>query len=134
MKLFNYLHIVGLLLVLATAFLILVLLQHSFLAHIIFSIGVVFLTLGRFFGPSSDYTLSRDRSSSFISRRLHRQRLVAVCILYLSILLLFLPEGFYFGYYIRKSLWFIPFMIFTIIEVYTTFRLSSIEKNDNTFK
>lgn len=130
MKAYSLIHNIGLLLVLLTAFVKLVLLHHSLLLSLLFSMGVILITIGRFFGSESDYSLSKKDRSDLISRRLHRQRLVAVCILYLSVLLLFLPEGFYFGIYIRKSLWFLPLMIFTIIEVYTIFRLSSTENRN----
>ncbi len=128
MKIYTYIHNIGLILVLLAAFTILVLLQNSIFAKLLFSIGVVFLTIGRFFGPSNDYSLSCDKTNDLTVRRLYRQRIVAVCVLYLSIILLFIPSGFYWGIYLRGSIWFIPFLFFTIIEVYTIFRLSSIER------
>ena len=129
-KLLSFIHNIGLVIVLVSSFIILVLLKYSILSSLLFSIGVVMLTIGRFIGSRSDYCLSQNNQLNTAVRRLYRQRVIAVCLLYLSIFLLFLPEGFYWGYYIRRSLWFIPLLVFTIIEIYTIFRLSSIEKND----
>lgn len=128
-NIFNYIHNIGLILLVISAFVILVMLNNSIYICILFCIGVLMLSIGRFLGPSSDYIRSNDQSLSISFRRLYRQRLFAVCLLYISILLLFIHEGFYWGYYIRRSLWFLPFLIFTIIEIYTTFRLSSLDKN-----
>ena len=85
---------------------------------------------GRFIGSKADFSLSKNKELDLVVRRLYRQRVIAASILCISVVLLFLPNGFYFGYYIRHSLWFIPFLIFTIIEIYTTFRLSSIDKKE----
>lgn len=128
MKILQYIHNVGLLIVLICSFMILVLLQDSIHYNILFSIGVFMVVAGRFIGSKTDFSLSKNKELDIVVRRLYRQRVIAACILCMSVVLLFLPNGFYFGYYIRRSLWFIPFLIFTIIEIYTTFRLSSIDK------
>ncbi len=127
----RFIHNAGLILILFTAFIMLVLLKQSTIIRILFSIGVLMLLAGRFTGKSSEYSLYRKSKSNLTIHRLYLQRLIGSCILVLSIALLFLPQGFYWGYYIRKSFWFIPFLIFCVIEVYTVFRLSSLEHKNN---
>ena len=62
-------------------------------------------------------------------RRLHRQRVIAMVMLMLAAVLVNMRAGFYaFDVYVRPSLWLLPFLFFVVIETYTVFRLSSLEK------
>lgn len=96
---------------------------------IMFAMGVVMLTLNRFIGNESDFGRSRDRRMPMNIRRLYRQRCVGTVVLFLSVAILFMHEGFYYGVYLRKINWLLPFVIFAVIELYTAFRLPNLEKN-----
>ena len=96
---------------------------------ILFAMGVVMLTLNRFIGNESDFGRSRDRRMPMNIRRLYRQRCVGTVVLFLSVAILFMHEGFYYGVYLRKINWLLPFVIFAVIELYTAFRLPNLEKN-----
>jgi len=41
---------------------------------------------------------------------------------------MWLPVGFYAGMYVGKTSWLIPFVFFVVVEVYTVFRISAVEK------
>lgn len=118
----------GPVLLVASALLFIITKSHPLWVCVLFSIGVVLLTLNRFMGPESDFQQSKDTRKQLAIRRLYRQRCVGTLVLYLSVLLLFLHEGFYYGYYLRKSSWLLPFIVFTVIELYTAFRLPSLEE------
>ena len=123
----NYLYkncgTVGLTFIVAGAFLYVALLSHPWWVIALFSLGVVLLTVNRFCGEKSDYSHSSDRTLPIGIRRLYRQRWIAVLLLYLSIAIMILPIGFYLGIYNNHSLWFVPFLIFTVVEVYSLFRI-----------
>ena len=113
----------GLSLIVTGAFSYAALLSHPVWTVVFFCLGVVLETIHRFCGEESDYARSRDTERVIGERRLYRQRWIAVLLLYLSAAIMILPKGFYFGFYNNHSLWFVPFLIFTVVEVYCIFRL-----------
>jgi hypothetical protein len=48
--------------------------------------------------------------------------------LFLATLFMWLPTGFYSGLYLGPTAWLIPFVFFVVVEVYTVFRISAVEK------
>ena len=119
---------IGPLLLVASALLFIILNSYALWIRILFALGVVILTINRFFGEESDWHQSKRSDQSLTLRRLYRQRCVGVIILYLSVVLLFLPEGFYYGIYLRRISWLLPFIVFTVIELYSAFRIPAVEK------
>lgn len=67
--------------------------------------------------------LSTTPTDDITIKRLLAQQKTGVLILLFSAITMIATPTWFFGYYITKSAWFIPFLIFVIIEVYTTFRL-----------
>ena len=61
-------------------------------------------------------------------RRLYHQRVFGIVALILATVLMWLPVGFYAGMYVGKTSWLIPFVFFVVVEVYTVFRISAVEK------
>ena len=119
---------IGPVLLVLSALLFILLNSYALWIRILFTIGVVFLTINRFFGNESDWHQSKRSDKPLTLRRLYRQRCVGVIVLYLSVLLLFLPVGFYYGYYLRRISWLLPFIVFTVIELYSAFRIPAVEK------
>ena len=119
---------IGPLLIVASALLFIILNSYALWIRIMFALGVVILTINRFFGEESDWHQSRRKDKPLTLRRLYRQRCVGVAVLYLSVVLLFLPEGFYYGVYLRRISWLLPFIVFTVIELYSAFRIPAVEK------
>lgn len=115
------------LIVVSTLFFIII--GYPLWACLMFTVGVLMLTLNRFIGNESDFGRSRNRRMSMSVRRLYRQRCVGTVVLFLSVAILLMHEGFYYGIYLRKINWLLPFIIFVIIELYSAFRLPNIEKN-----
>ena len=92
--------------------------------RILFVIGVVLVGAHPLLAEDGSLKQSQESSGNELQvRRLHRQRVFGLFFLCLCVLLLFINEGFYFGYFISRPLWFIPFLIFAVVEVYTAFRL-----------
>lgn len=119
----------GPLLILTSAVLFMILKSYPMWVVILFTLGIIMLTLNRFIGNESDFGRSRDRRRPLSLRRLYRQRCVGTIVLFLSVVSLFMPEGFYHGFYLRKTIWLAPFCFFCVIELYTAFRLPYLEKN-----
>lgn len=119
---------IGPVLLVAAALLFIVLNSYALWIRVLFSLGVVLLTINRFFGEDSDWSQSKRSDKPLTLRRLYRQRCVGVVVLYLSAVLLFLPEGFYYGVYLRRISWLLPFIVFTVIELYSAFRIPAVEK------
>ena len=131
MKLLDFIRLGGLsLLVLSACLFIIVGIEMTWV-KILFTLSVILLSIGRFIGKESEFHLSNDTNLSLTLRRLYRQRVFSVVILYISVAILFMHPGFYFGIYLYPSNWFMPFLIFTIVEVYTVFRITAIEKRQN---
>lgn len=119
---------IGPVLLVAAALLFIVLNSYALWIRILFALGVVLLTINRFFGDESDWRQSKRSDKPLTLRRLYRQRCAGVVVLYLSVVLLFLPEGFYYGLYLRRISWLLPFIVFTVIELYSAFRIPAVEK------
>lgn len=97
-------------------------------ASILFAVGVVLFAIGRF-AQTPFYSKYPERDSRELTlRRLYHQRVFGMVALILSAVLMYTPAGFYYGMYVAPSSWLVLFVIFVVIEVYTTFRVSAIEK------
>lgn len=95
-------------------------------AGLTFLVGAVLMTIGRLLGENGDIALMNDVSVDIRTRRLHRQRVIAMVMLMLAGVLVNLRAGFYaFDIYFRPSLWLLPFIYFVVIETYTVFRMKS---------
>ena len=119
---------IGPVLLVVAALLFIILNSYALWIRVLFALGVVLLTINRFFGDESDWRQSKRSDKPLTLRRLYRQRCVGVVVLYLSVVLLFLPEGFYYGVYLRRISWLLPFIVFTVIELYSAFRIPAVEK------
>ncbi len=119
---------IGPVLLVVAALLFIILNSYALWIRVLFALGVVLLTINRFFGDESDWRQSKRSDKPLTLRRLYRQRCVGVVVLYLSVVLLFLPEGFYYGIYLRRISWLLPFIVFTVIELYSAFRIPAVEK------
>lgn len=95
--------------------------SHSVWVSFVYTTGTVIFAIGRL---AVQQTI---KAEGITVKRLLRQRTFAVFVLLFSAMLMFMEPGWYFGYnfYLTKFAWFIPFLIFVIIEVYTAFRLPS---------
>lgn len=99
-----------------------------------FAVGAVLFAVGRIFGEQGDYAISNNKNIDFNLRRLYRQRMFGTIVLLLAAILINTPNGFYsfFGLtrpvFYRTSLWLMPFSIFVVFELYTAFRIPSVEK------
>lgn len=89
----------------------------------LFVVGTLFFAVGRLLGKEGDYAQSVRLASSVRVRRLYRQRILGVVMLVLATAALCHGAGFVAGYYLGRSAWLIPFMVFVVIELYTAFRL-----------
>ena len=85
--------------------------------------GAALFIIGRMAGSDGDGQKAADRSSTPVVRHLYRQRILSYILLTLAAVAIHLPAGFYFGIYMRRSMWLVPFIAFVVIEVYTAFRL-----------
>jgi len=90
----------------------------------LYACGTVVFAIGRLM---IQRTIKAD---NITAKRLLRQRTFAVFVLLFSSILMFMQPGWYFGYnfYLTKSAWLVPFVVFVIIEVYTAFRLPVVLK------
>ena len=92
------------------------------------SLGTVALVVGRFMQTPFylKYPVTDPRELTL--RRLHHQRVFGIVALILATVMMWLPVGFYAGMYLGKTSWLIPFVFFVVVEVYTVFRISAVEK------
>lgn len=98
-------------------------------AGVLFAAGAIIMSIGRLLGEKGDIAMMGDVQADIRVRRLHRQRVIAMVMLMLAAVLVNMRAGFYaFDVYVRSSLWLLPFLFFVVIETYTVFRLSSLEK------
>lgn len=106
---------------------------YSTIATWLMTICTICFSIGRLVGKEGDYSKSMDFSHQSIAlRRLYRQRIASIFFLCLTVILMYLNTGFYvFGVYIHSSNWIIPFIVFTIFETYTAFRIPTEEKKNN---
>lgn len=123
---FKHTESAGLLLILASIIPFVFIHDFGLVWRILFLLGVVFVGVHRLLSEEGSLKQSLESSGNDLKvRRLHRQRVFGLFFLCMCVLLLFINEGFYFGCNIRRPLWFLPFLIFTVVEVYTAFRLPS---------
>lgn len=87
----------------------------------VFVIGACLFFFGRM--------LASTQTENIATRRLLAQQKAGALFLLLSAVTMITTPTWFLGYYLTKSTWFIPFLIFVIIEVYTTFRLAYIDNN-----
>ena len=99
-----------------------------FWADVVMSVGTLLLTLGRFMQTPFYLKYPVTDPKELTLRRLYHQRVFGIIGLILTTLFMWLPVGFYAGIYVGKTAWLIPFVFFVVIEVYTVFRISSVEK------
>ena len=99
-----------------------------YFAAYILSVGTALFIVGRMASSEGDGPKASDRSLPPVIRHLHRQRILSYILLTLAAVCIHLPAGFYFGIYMRRSMWLVPFIAFVVIEVYTAFRLPTAEK------
>jgi hypothetical protein len=92
------------------------------------SLGTVTLVVGRFIQTPFylKYPVTDPRELTL--RRLYHQRVFGIVALILATVMMWLPVGFYAGMYLGKTSWLIPFVFFVVVEVYTVFRISAVEK------
>lgn len=104
------------------------------LAMIIFAAGTVLMAIGRFAQTPSYQKYSPIDPKVLTLRRLYRQRMMGMVALILSAIIMNMPQGFHFGLYVAPASWLVTFTIFAIIEVYTAFRISAVEKDNKEIK
>ena len=97
-------------------------------AAVVLAVGTVLFIVSRMAGSDGDGKKMGDPSLTITVRHLYRQRILSYVLLTLAAVFLFLPAGFYFGIYMRESMWLVPFIAFAIIEIYTAFRLPAASK------
>lgn len=97
-------------------------------APYVFCVGVVLFAVGRFVQTPFYQKYSVLDPKELTMRRLYHQRVFGIVALVLSAVLMCLPQGFYFGMYVAPSSWLVLFVIFVVLEVYTAFRISAVEK------
>lgn len=92
---------------------------------IVFCVGAIFTAVGRF-------GMVQDTKGSTTLKRLFRQRKWAVVFLLVSSALMFVTGTQYLAYniYLFPSSWLIFFVIFVVIEVYTTVRILYLTKEN----
>lgn len=97
----------------------------------VFAVGVLLFAVGRFAQTPFYQRYAQRDPRELTLRRLYHQRVFGMVALVLSAMLMFLPSGFYSGLYVGTSSWLLLFVFFVVTEVYTIFRISAVEKNEN---
>lgn len=127
MKKLGYLEIGGEFLVVFSA---LIWLSQIAAVPYIFALGTVLFSIGRL-AQGNDHILAEiPESKRLQAERLLRQRYFGIVFLFIASALMFAktPMHLYQGIYIMKSSWLVPFICFTVIEVYTAFRIPQLSK------
>ena len=96
----------------------------------LFVAGVVLFAVGRFLQAPFYLKYSERDPRELTLRRLYNQRVIGMVALILSATLMFMPTGFYYGVYLGTTSWLVLFMIFVVVEVYTVFRISAVNKEE----
>lgn len=96
-----------------------------------FSIGTLLFLIGRTLGRQGDWAYSANYRIRVTLRRLYGMHLVGGMALVVGAVAMWVGGGFHFGIYFSPSFWLIPFVVFVIIELYTSFRIPAEEKKDN---
>ena len=94
----------------------------------IFAVGVALMAVGRFLQTPFYQRYGAHDPRELTLRRLYNQRVVGMVALILSATLMFMPVGFYYGVYLGPMAWLVLFMVFVVVEVYTVFRISAVDK------
>lgn len=94
---------------------------HPDWAVYVFSAGTCLFFAGRMLTPN-------DSDSTTVRRLLTQQKIGALILLLSAVAMIATPTWFM-GYFLTRSTWFIPFLVFVIIEVYTTFRMAYLDNN-----
>ena len=92
------------------------------------AMGTVALVIGRFLQTPFYLKYPLNDSRELTMRRLYHQRVFGIVALILATVMMWLPVGFYAGMYLGKTSWLVPFVFFVVVEVYTIFRISAVEK------
>ncbi len=127
MKKLGYLEIGGEFLVVFSA---LIWLSQIAAVPYIFAVGTVLFSIGRL-AQGNDHILAEiPEGKRLQATRLLRQRYFGIVFLFIASALMFAktPMHLYQGIYIMKSSWLVPFICFTVIEVYTAFRIPQLSK------
>ncbi len=127
MKKLGYLEIGGEFLVVFSA---LIWLSQIAAVPYIFALGTVLFSIGRL-AQGNDHILAEiPEGKRLQATRLLRQRYFGIVFLFIASALMFArtPMHLYQGIYIMKSSWLVPFICFTVIEVYTAFRIPQLSK------
>lgn len=125
-KVLGYVEAAGLLVVVgATAGWIV---NHS-VGGALMAIGTVLLAVGRFFQTPFYAKYSPTDPKELTLRRLYHQRVFGIIALVISATLMNTPAGFYYGVWVGPSSWLLLFVFFVVIEVYTVFRISAVDKS-----
>ena len=128
-KILGIIEVVGLtLVVLAAALWVLPQDSTRLMASIGMAVGTVALVFGRFLQTPFYLKYPMTDPRELTMHRLYHQRVFGIVALILSTVLMWLPVGFYAGMYVGKTSWLIPFVFFVVVEVYTVFRISAVEK------
>lgn len=128
-KILGVIEVVGLTLVVVAAALW-VLPQDStrLMASVGMAVGTVALVFGRFLQTPFYLKYPVTDPKELTMRRLYHQRVFGIVALIIATVLMWMPAGFYAGMYVGKTSWLIPFVFFVVVEVYTVFRISAVEK------
>ena len=94
----------------------------------IFVVGVALFAVGRFMQTPFYQKYTERDPRELTLRRLYNQRVIGMVALILSAMLMFMPAGFYCGIYIGPMSWLVLFVVFVVVEVYTVFRVSAVDK------
>ena len=92
------------------------------------TMGTVVLVLGRFMQTPFYLKYTPTDPKELTARRLYHQRVFGAVALILATVMMWMPVGFYAGMYVGKASWLIPFVFFVVVEVYTVFRISAVER------
>ena len=79
----------------------------------IFAIGTLLFLIGRL--------LEKHDTTNLVLKRLYRQRMIGGIMLLASAVMMI-------AYTLSHTAWLIPFIIFTVIETYTVFRIDNVTK------
>ncbi len=94
----------------------------------VFAVGVVLMAVGRFAQEPFYLRYAQRDLKELTMRRLYHQRVFGMVALVLAAVVMWLPAGFYGGLYVEPTSWLVLFVIFVVIEVYTIFRISAVER------
>lgn len=124
-KMLGYVEVAGLSIVLLSA--VVWLFNHG-VAGVLIAVGTVLLALGRLLQTPFYAKYSAADPRELTLRRLYHQRVFGIIALVLSAALMNMPMGFYFGVWLAPSSWLVLFVFFVVVEVYTVFRISAVDK------